>query len=119
MNYEDSSLKEKYFQASSTLVRSSCPGLGTSSFECDIGYLAQQGVRGIISLNEAELAWEILKQYDIHHLQSPVRDHQPPEFEQMQEIVRFWSEYSPEGLICVHCNAGQGINLFFFFFFFS
>ena len=108
MTGEGSSLVGTYRRISETLRRSSCPGLGSSTFECDVRYLASQDVKAVISLNESEHDWQLLESRGIAHLRVPVADHGAPTLEQMVNITTFWRLNAVKGPVCVHCNAGQG-----------
>lgn len=89
-----------------TVAGSSCPGLN-SPMNLDAIFLKTR-VKGVISLNDAELDWSPLIEVGILQISVGVQDYHPPTVEQMHVILEFIESLGPESPVLVHCYAGMG-----------
>ena len=83
--------------------------LGNQLLEKDLDFLVQQGINTIVSLTETPLNSDLVNQYGFENLHMPVADRQPPEPEQIDELMTYLDERLGEGgSVVVHCLGGYG-----------
>lgn len=104
---DKSYLENTFSWVDNQFAGSSCPGMN-SPMEVDAEFLYGKGIKGVVSLNEAELQWNSLLHFSIKHIHVPVTDYRPPSVQQMQIIVDFIESLGKSMPILIHCNAGMG-----------
>ena len=84
-------------------------GSGYPASKAQVEWLARSGVRSILSLTEQPLPTEWVKDRGLVAGHVPMKDHQPPSVESMEEVVAFVLGLVGEGKpVLVHCLAGEG-----------
>lgn len=75
----------------------------------DLSWLADQGVRALVSLTEQPLDEGPVGQLGMRYLHLPIGDMQAPKLEEIAIFVEFVDRTLAEGLpVVVHCRAGMG-----------
>lgn len=75
----------------------------------DLGWLAAQGVRALVSLTEEPLDREVVEYHGFRYLHLPVPDMQAPTLPAIRVFVAFVEQaLSADCPVVVHCRAGMG-----------
>lgn len=71
--------------------------------------LHDEGIRALVSLDEAGVDPESVRAHGLAHLHLPIADFEPPTVEQGRAFVAFVSEHLAAGEpVAAHCAAGIG-----------
>ncbi len=82
---------------------------GEKRLEDDLGWLAEQGVKAIVSLTASALPAGAMTGRDMAYLHLPIQDMQSPSLEDIRAFVQFVDEAGEQGRpVMVHCSAGLG-----------
>lgn len=85
------------------------PDSGQEQLVEDLLWLADQGVRALVSLTEEPLAEGPVAQQGMRYLHLPIEDMQAPKLEGISNFVGFVDQALKEGRpVVVHCRAGMG-----------
>jgi atypical dual specificity phosphatase len=72
-------------------------------------WLYEQGIRALLSLTESPLPEEWLEATDLVYMHVPMKDHEPPNVEDLERCVKFIiSNINAGRPTAVHCAAGLG-----------
>ena len=84
-------------------------GSGYPASRAQVGWLSKNGVRSILTLTEEPLPVEWVQGLGVTSAHIPMKDHDMPNVDSMEEGVRFIEAQKREGrAVLVHCLAGEG-----------
>jgi atypical dual specificity phosphatase len=97
------------FVVPKTLAGMARPGSSGKLSE-DLTFLRYEGIRAILSLSEAPLEEDVVRQKEFAYLHVPVDDFTAPTMEQVEKCVSFIERMTSveDKPVVVHCGAGCG-----------
>lgn len=83
---------------------------GTDSrLEAELTFLADQGIRALVSLTEERLDEGVSGNFPFEYLHIPIVDMMPPTMDQVDRFIEFADRAESRGkAVAVHCDAGRG-----------
>jgi atypical dual specificity phosphatase len=84
-------------------------GTGYPASRAQVEWLVGNGIRSILTLTEDPLPKEWLEGLEVKSGHVPMKDHEPPSVDSIEQGVRFIQAEEQSGrAVAVHCLAGEG-----------